>query len=234
MKKNILKIAAATAFAIITLAFLSCTPEGDVYYYTSTAPKSTAPKEVTNVKTTRINETTVRLSWTAPIDDNIRAFYVGRTIAKDDLNVWAFNTVNVVNGKTYYDFTNVYQGFEWQFSVQTVSYDGTYSKPVTVKNSEVLSNSIYAMQIRNNPNFVKVYVAVCDVNNVGIEKVCYAIGSQSAESIISNGTEISLDSDSYYSFDATTNGYYYFAAKLSDGTVIKGDYSESIYGIITN
>lgn len=229
MKNNILKIAAVTAFAIITLAFLSCTQEGDVYNYTSTAPK-----EVTNVKTTRINGTTVRLSWTAPIDDNIRAFYVGYTIAKDDLTTRSYSTVPVVSGKTYYDFTDVLQGFEWQFSVQTVSYDGTYSKPVTVKNSEVLSNSINAMQMRNNPNSVKVYVAVCDVNNVGIEKVCYAIDFHSAETIISDGTEISLDSDGYYSFDATTNGSYYLAAKLSDGTVIECDRNPNIYGIITN
>lgn len=231
MKNNILKIAAATAFAIITLAFLSCTQEGDVYNYTSTAPK-----EVTNVNAKRINKTNVRLSWTAPIDDNIREFYVASTIAKDDLTTSSSDTVPVVSGKTYYDFASLPQGFEWQFSVQTVSYDGTYSKPVTVKNSEVLSNSIYSMKMRNNPNSVKVYVAVCDVNNVGIEKVCYAIGNYqpSAETIIADGTEISLDSDGYYSFDATTNGYYYFAAKLSDGTVIKGDESEYIYGIITN
>lgn len=232
MKNNILKSAAATAFAIITLAFLSCTQEGDVYNYTSTAPK-----EVTNVNAKRINRTTVRLSWTAPIDDNIRAFYVGYTIAKDDLTTRSYNSFPVVSGKTYYDFTNnVPQGFEWQFSVQTVSYDGTYSKPVTVKNSEVLSNSIYAMQIQNNPNSVKVYVAVSDVNNVGIEKVCYAINNYkpSAETIISDGTEISLDSDGYYSFDATTNGSYYLAAKLSDGTVIECDGNPYIYGIITN
>ena len=55
MKKNILKIAAATASAIITLAFLSCAQEGDVY-------TSTAPKEVTDVKATRIDANTVRLS----------------------------------------------------------------------------------------------------------------------------------------------------------------------------
>ena len=230
MKKNILKIAAATASAIITLAFLSCTQEGNVYNYNYT---STAPKAVTNVKATRIGESTVRLSWTAPKDNNIHAFYVGGTVAaKGDFAALAPDTVPV--GQTYYNFKYAHQGFEWQFSVQTVSYDGTYSKPVTVKNSEVLSNSIYSMKMRNNPNSVKVYVAVCDVNNVGIEKVCYAIGSNSAETIIADGTEISLDSDGYYSFDATTNGSYYFAAKLSDGTVIKGDDYAYIYGIITN
>lgn len=232
MKKNILKLAAVIASAVIPLAFLSCTQEGDVYNYTSTTPK-----EVTSVTATRINETTVRLSWTAPIDDNIRAFYAGDTIAKDDLTTWSFNTVPIASGKTFFDFTNAYQGFEWQFSVQTVSYDGTYSKPVTVKNSEVLSNSIYCKIKQNNPNSVKVYVAVSDVNNVGIEKVCYKTGSgsaSSAEDVISTGTEISLDSDGYYSFDATTNGYHYFAAKLSDGTYIKWNSAQNISGIITN
>ena len=229
MKKNILKIGAAIASAIISLAFLSCTQEGDVYNYTSTAPKV-----VTNVTATRINETTVRLSWTAPEDDNIRAFYAGDTLAKDDLNTWSFSTVPVLSGKTFFDFTNAYQGFEWQFSVQTVSYDGTYSKPVTVKNSEILSNSIYCKIKQNNPNSVKVYVAVSDVNNVGIEKVCYKTGSATdAADVISNGTEISLDSDGYYSFDATTNAYYFFAAKLSDGTYIKWNSSQYISSIIS-
>ena len=227
MKKNILKIATATASAIISLAFLSCTQEGDVYNYTSTAPKV-----VTNVTATRINETTVRLSWTAPEDDNIRAYYVGNTIAKDDLTTWSFNTVPVLSGKTFFDFANAYQGFEWQFSVQTVSYDGTYSKPVTEKNSKILSNSIYCKIKQNNPNSVKVYVAVSDVNNVGIEKVCYKTGS--ATDVISNGTEISLDSDGYYSFDATTNANYYFAAKLSDDTYINCNSSTNISSIITN
>lgn len=143
------------------------------------------------------------------------------TIAKDDLSTWSWSHIPVVSGKTYYDFTNVPQGFGWQFSVQTVSYDGTYSKPVTVTNSEVLSNSIFIETVQNNPNSVKVYVAVSDAKKVGIEKVCYAIGYRNAETIISDGTEISLDSDGYYSFDATKNGPYSFTAKFSDGTYIK-------------
>ena len=49
-----------------------------------------------------------------------------------------------------------------------------------------------------------------------------------AADVISNGTEISLDSDGYYSFDATTNAYYFFAAKLSDGTYIKWNSSQYI------
>ena len=211
MKKNILKIAAATASAIITLAFLSCAQEGDVY-------TSTAPKEVTDVKATRIDANTVRLSWTAPIDDNIHAFYVARTPTMDGLSTVSFFTVPAASGKTYYDFS-AGQGFEWQFSVQTVSYDGTYSKPVTVTNSEVLCNSIYSQIKRNNPNSVKVYVAVCDVKKVGIKKVCYLYNNQDTpDVIISTGTEISRDSDGYYSFDATKNGSYMFAAKFSDGT----------------
>ena len=146
MKKNILKIAAATASAIITLAFLSCAQEGDVY-------TSTAPKEVTDVKATRIDANTVRLSWTAPIDDNIHAFYVARTPTIDGLSNLSSQTVPAANERTYYDFS-ANQGFGWQFSVQTVSYDGTYSKPVTVTNSEVLCNSIYSQIKRNNPNSV--------------------------------------------------------------------------------
>ena len=94
---------------------------------------------------------------------------------------------------------------------------------------------LFVQMKQNNPNSVKVYVAVSDVNNVGIEKVCYKTGSaSSAEDVISTGTEISLDSDCYYSFDVTTNGYYYFAAKLSDNTIIKWNSSQSISGIITN
>ena len=224
MKKNILKIAAATASAIITLAFLSCTHGGGNVY------TSTAPKEVTDVKATRINANTVRLSWTAPIDDNIHAFYVGQTITRDDLSERSFTTVPAASGRTYYDFS-AGQGFGWQFSVQTVSYDGTYSKPVTVTNSEVLCNSIYSQIKRNNPNSVKVYVAVCDVKKVGIKKVCYLYNNQATpDVIISTGTPISPDSDGYYSFDATKNGSYYFAAELSDGIFIKGD-SQYIYGI---
>lgn len=217
MKKNILKIAAATASAIITLAFLSCAQEGDVY-------TSTAPKEVTDVKATRIDATTVRLSWTAPIDDNIHAFYVVRTPTMDGLSTVSFFTVPAASGKTYYDFS-AGQGFEWQFSVQTVSYDGTYSKPVTVKNSEVLSNSIFIETVQDNPNSVKVYVAVSDVDNVGIEKVCCYMNygyQNNAEYVILNGTPISPDSDGYYSFDAIENGIYSFAAELSDNTLIKG------------
>ena len=211
MKKNILKIAAATASAIITLAFLSCAQEGDVY-------TSTAPKEVTDVKATRIDANTVRLSWTAPIDDNIHAFYVARTPTIDGLSNLSSQTVPAANERTYYDFS-ANQGFGWQFSVQTVSYDGTYSKPVTVKNSEVLSNSIFIETVQNNPNSVKVYVAVSDAKKVGIEKVCYLYNHQDpADVIISTGTEISRDSDGYYSFDATKNGSYMFAAKFSDGT----------------
>lgn len=223
MKKNILKIAAATASAIITLAFLSCAQEGDVY-------TSTAPKEVTDVKATRIDANTVRLSWTAPIDDNIHAFYVGGTVAaKGDFAALDPATVPVASGQTYHEFKMAYQGFEWQFSVQTVSYDGTYSKPVTVTNSDVLSNSIYLKTVQNNPNSVKVYVAVSDVDNVGIEKVCYTkVGFQNyAEYVILNETPISPDSDGYYSFDAIENGNYSFAAELSDGTFI-GPQSEFI------
>ena len=93
MKKNILKIAAATASAIITLAFLSCAQEGDVY-------TSTAPKEVTDVKATRINANTVRLSWTAPIDDNIHAFYVARTPTIDGLSNLSSQTVPAANERT--------------------------------------------------------------------------------------------------------------------------------------
>ena len=223
MKKNILKIAAATASAIITLAFLSCAQEGDVY-------TSTAPKEVTDVKATRIDANTVRLSWTAPIDDNIHAFYVARTPTIDGLSNLSSQTVPAANERTYYDFS-ANQGFGWQFSVQTVSYDGTYSKPVTVTNSEVLCNSIYSQIKRNNPNSVKVYVAVCDVKKVGIKKVCYLYNNQATpDVIISTGTPISPDSDGYYSFDATKNGSYYFAAELSGGIFIKGD-SQYIYGI---
>ena len=155
---------------------------------------------------------------------------MGRTITKDDLSKLSYFTVPVASGRTYYDFS-AGQGFGWQFSVQTVSYDGTYSKPVTVKNSEVLSNSILIETVQNNPNSVKVYVAVCDVKKVGIEKVCYKIdNSYGAKDIISTGTEISPDSDGYYSFDATKNGFYYFAAELSDGIFIEGD-SQYIYGI---
>lgn len=219
MKKNILKIAAATASAIITLAFLSCTQEGNVYNYNYT---STAPKAVTNVKATRIGESTVRLSWTAPKDNNIHAFYVGGTVAaKGDFAALDPDTVPV--GQTYYNFKYAHQGFEWQFSVQTVSYDGTYSKPVTVTNSDVLSNSIYLKTVQNNPNSVKVYVAVSDVDNVGIEKVCCYMNygyQNNAEYVILNGTPISPDSDGYYSFDATKNGNYSFAAELSNGTFI--------------
>ena len=159
-----------------------------------------------------------RLSWTAPIDDNIHAFYVARTPTMDGLSTVSFFTVPAASGKTYYDFS-AGQGFEWQFSVQTVSYDGTYSKPVTVTNSDVLSNSIYLKTVQNNPNSVKVYVAVSDVNNVGIEKVCYLYNHQDTpDVIISTGIPISRDSDGYYSFDATKNGSYMFAAKFSDGT----------------
>ncbi|MCI6662952.1 MAG: fibronectin type III domain-containing protein [Spirochaetia bacterium] len=225
MKKNILKIAAATASAIITLAFLSCTQEGNVYNYNYT---STAPKAVTNVKATRIGESTVRLSWTAPKDNNIHAFYVGGTVAaKGDFAALDPDTVPV--GQTYYNFKYAHQGFEWQFSVQTVSYDGTYSKPVTVTNSDVLSNSIYLKTVQNNPNSVKVYVAVSDVDNVGIEKVCYTNGGyrNSAQNVIQDGKELIRDSDGYYSFDAIENGNYSFAAELSDGTFI-GPQSEYI------
>lgn len=226
MKKNILKIAAATASAIITLAFLSCAQEGDVY-------TSTAPKEVTDVKATRIDAATVRLSWTAPIDDNIHAFYVVRTPTMDGLSTVSFFTVPAASGKTYYDFS-AGQGFEWQFSVQTVSYDGTYSKPVTVKNSEVLSNSIFIETVQNNPNSVKVYVAVSDAKKVGIEKVCYKINQgHDTQDIISTGTPINPDSDGYYSFDATKDGSYYFAAELSDNTLIKGGSSPYISNIST-
>ena len=225
MKKNILKIAAATASAIITLAFLSCAQEGDVY-------TSTAPKEVTDVKATRIDANTVRLSWTGPIDDNIHAFYVARTPTIDGLSNLTSQTVPAASRKTYYDFS-AGQGFEWQFSVQTVSYDGTYSKPVTVKNSEVLSNSIFIETVQNNPNSVKVYVAVSDAKNVGIEKVCYLYNNQDTpDVIISTGTPISRDSDGYYSFDATKNGSYMFAAKFSDGTYTERTL-ENITTIIT-
>lgn len=229
MKKNILKIAAATASAIITLAFLSCTQEGNVYNYNYT---STAPKAVTNVKATRIGESTVRLSWTAPKDNNIHAFYVGGTVAaKGDFAALDPDTVPV--GQTYYNFKYAHQGFEWQFSVQTVSYDGTYSKPVTVTNSDVLSNSIFIETVQNNPNSVKVYVAVSDAKKVGIEKVCYLYNNQDpADVIISTGTEISRDSDGYYSFDAIENGIYSFAAELSNGTFI-GPQNEYINTIFT-
>ncbi len=220
MKKNILKIAAATASAIITLAFLSCTQEGNVYNYNYT---STAPKAVTNVKATRISKSTVRLSWTAPKDNNIHAFYVGGTVAaKGDFAALDPATVPVASGQTYHEFKMAYQGFEWQFSVQTVSYDGTYSKPVTVTNSDVLSDSIYLKTVQNNPNSVKVYVAVSDVNNVGIKKVCYTNDSylNNAKDVIENGKELIRDSDGYYSFDAIENGIYSFAAELSNGTFI--------------
>ena len=232
MKKNILKIAAATASAIITLAFLSCTQEGNVYNYNYT---STAPKAVTNVKATRISKSTVRLSWTAPKDDNIHAFYVGGTVAaKGDFAALDPATVPVASGQTYHEFKMAYQGFEWQFSVQTVSYDGTYSKPVTVTNSDVLSNSIYSKTVQDNPNSVKVYVAVSDVNNVGIKKVCYTkVGFQNyAQDVIQSGEELDRDSDGYYSFDATENRSYSFAAELSDGTFI-GPQNEFINTIFT-
>lgn len=197
------------------LPFFPAPRGGDVY-------TSTAPKEVTDVKATRIDATTVRLSWTAPIDDNIRAFYVGSTITKDDLSKLYYFTVPVASGRTYYDFS-ADQGFGWQFSVQTISYGGTYSKPVTVTNSEVLCNSIYSQIKRNNPYSVKVYVAVCDVEKVGIKKVCYKINQgYDTQDIISTGTPINPDSDGYYSFDATKDGSYYFAAELSDNTLIKG------------
>ena len=156
---------------------------------------------------------------------------MARTPTMDGLSTVSFFTVPAASGKTYYDFS-AGQGFEWQFSVQTVSYDGTYSKPVTVTNSEVLCNSIYSQIKRNNPYSVKVYVAVCDVKKVGIEKVCYKIDNPNgAENIISTGTPISPDSDGYYSFDATKNGSYYFAAKLSDGIFIKWDSPKYISGI---
>ena len=156
---------------------------------------------------------------------------MGSTITKDDLSKLSYFTVPVASGRTYCDFIDVYQGFGWQFSVQTISYDGTYSKPVTVTNSEVLCNSIDSQIKRNNPNSVKVYVAVCDVKKVGIKKVCYLYNNQATpDVIISTGTPISPDSDGYYSFDATKNGSYYFAAELSDGIFIEGD-SQYIYGI---
>ncbi|MDY4673612.1 MAG: hypothetical protein SO369_01300 [Treponema sp.] len=152
---------------------------------------------------------------------------MARTPTIDGLSNLTSQTVPAASRKTYYDFS-AGQGFEWQFSVQTVSYDGTYSKPVTVKNSEVLSNSIYSQIKRNNPNSVKVYVAVCDVKKVGIKKVCYLYNNQATpDVIISTGTPISPDSDGYYSFDATKNGSYYFAAELSDGIFI-GPQSEYI------
>ena len=222
---------AGTASAIITLAFLSCTQEGNVYNYNYT---STAPKAVTNVKATRIGESTVRLSWTAPKDDNIHAFYVGGTVAaKGEFAALDPATVPVASGQTYHEFKMAYQGFEWQFSVQTVSYDGTYSKPVTVTNSDVLSNSIYLKTVQNNPNSVKVYVAVSDAKNVGIEKVCYLYNNQDpADVIISTGTPISRDSDGYYSFDAIKNTNYSLAAELSNGTFI-GPQNEFINTIFT-
>ena len=150
----------------------------------------------------------------------------------DGLSTVSFFTVPAASGKTYYDFS-ANQGFGWQFSVQTVSYDGTYSKPVTVKNSEVLSNSIFIETVQNNPNSVKVYVAVSDAKNVGIEKVCYLYNNQATpDVIISTGTPISRDSDGYYSFDATKNGSYMFAAKFSDGTYTERTL-ENITTIIT-
>ncbi len=220
MKKNILKIAAAAAFAIISLAFLSCSDEDS----------GTESNEVTNLTATRLDESTVRLSWTASENDNIRAFYVGKILNIEDRVLDSgFYTVSTTD-RTYYDIS-AKEGWEWKFSVQTISNDGTYSKGVTVTNSERISNRISFCDYRIDSNW-KVYVNVGDVNKIGIEKVCYYL-SEDYISDWDNATgaiEISRDSNGYYSFtteEKVSSTYIYISVKYSDGT--EETYSKRFY-----
>ena len=143
--------------------------------------------------------------------------YVGDFINIDEFNTWSYTSIPTTS-KTFYDFTNATQGFEFSFSVQTISYDGTYSKPVIVKNSEVVSNSVNYKRKQIDSSTEKIWVAVSDVNKVGVSKVCYykSTSTAMAETILNSGTEIPVDSDGYYSFTVTENGTYQIAAQYSD------------------